>query len=58
MTAPLSDIKAVVAKTLEDGPIDVLVNYAGYVEAGIAEEARYVFIVHIHEAAWLTFSQL
>ncbi|PSN67191.1 hypothetical protein BS50DRAFT_610419 [Corynespora cassiicola Philippines] len=39
VTAPLSDIKAVVAKALEDGPIDVLVNYAGYVEAGIAEEA-------------------
>lgn len=41
VTASLSDIRAVVAKILEDGPIDVLVNNAGYIEAGLAEEARY-----------------
>jgi NAD(P)-dependent dehydrogenase (short-subunit alcohol dehydrogenase family) len=42
VTASLAEIKAVVAKVLEGGPIDVLVNNAGYVEAGVAEEVRYV----------------
>ncbi|KAJ4301947.1 hypothetical protein N0V90_004043 [Kalmusia sp. IMI 367209] len=41
VTAPLSDIKATVAKMLEGGPIDVLVNNAGYIEAGLAEEVSY-----------------
>jgi short-subunit dehydrogenase len=40
VTASQSDINAVVAKILESGPIDVLVNNAGYIEAGLAEEAR------------------
>jgi hypothetical protein len=42
VTASTSDIQAVVSKILESGPIDVLVNNAGYIEAGLAEEARYV----------------
>lgn len=40
VTASTSDIKAVVEKVLQSGPIDVLVNNAGYIEAGLAEEAR------------------
>jgi NAD(P)-dependent dehydrogenase (short-subunit alcohol dehydrogenase family) len=40
VTASASDIKAVVDKVLESGPIDVIVNNAGYIEAGIAEETR------------------
>jgi NAD(P)-dependent dehydrogenase (short-subunit alcohol dehydrogenase family) len=39
VTASLSDIQNVVAKITEIGPIDVLVNNAGYIEAGLAEEA-------------------
>jgi NAD(P)-dependent dehydrogenase (short-subunit alcohol dehydrogenase family) len=42
VTASPAEIKAVVAKVLEGGPIDVLVNNAGYIEAGLGEEARYV----------------
>jgi NAD(P)-dependent dehydrogenase (short-subunit alcohol dehydrogenase family) len=41
VTASQSEINAVVGKVLEEGPIDVLVNNAGYVEAGLSEEARY-----------------
>jgi NAD(P)-dependent dehydrogenase (short-subunit alcohol dehydrogenase family) len=41
VTASQSEINAVVGKILEEGPIDVLVNNAGYIEAGISEEARY-----------------
>jgi NAD(P)-dependent dehydrogenase (short-subunit alcohol dehydrogenase family) len=41
VTATPSDIQAIVSKVLESGPIDVLVNNAGYIEAGLAEEARY-----------------
>ena len=44
VTSPLSEIKSVVATILEAGPIDVLVNNAGYIEAGLAEEARYILI--------------
>jgi short-subunit dehydrogenase len=40
VTASQSEINGVVAKILAEGPIDVLVNNAGYIEAGIAEEAR------------------
>jgi NAD(P)-dependent dehydrogenase (short-subunit alcohol dehydrogenase family) len=40
VTAPQSDINAVVARMLDEGPIDVLVNNAGYIESAIAEEAR------------------
>jgi NAD(P)-dependent dehydrogenase (short-subunit alcohol dehydrogenase family) len=43
VTATPADIQAVVSKVLESGPIDVLVNNAGYIEAGLAEEARYEF---------------
>lgn len=42
VTAPLSKIQAVVASILESGPVDVLVNNAGYIEGGLAEEARCV----------------
>lgn len=42
VTAPALDLKAAVAEILVNGPIDVLVNNAGYIEAGIAEETRYV----------------
>lgn len=41
VTASQSEINAVVSKVLEEGPIDVLVNNAGYIEVGLAEEARY-----------------
>jgi NAD(P)-dependent dehydrogenase (short-subunit alcohol dehydrogenase family) len=41
VTSSPSDIKIVVGKVLEEGPIDVLVNNAGYIEAGLAKEARY-----------------
>jgi len=41
VTTAASDINAVVNKILEGGPIDVLVNNAGYIEAAVAEEARY-----------------
>jgi NAD(P)-dependent dehydrogenase (short-subunit alcohol dehydrogenase family) len=41
VTASPSKIQAVVSKIRESGPIDVLVNNAGYIEAGLAEEARY-----------------
>lgn len=40
VTAPQSEINATIAEVLQKGPIDVLVNCAGYIEAGIAEEAR------------------
>lgn len=40
VTARQSELNAVVGKILEEGPIDVLVNNAGYIEAGLAEEAR------------------
>ena len=40
VTASTTDIKSVVDKVLESGPIDVIVNNAGYIEAGIAEETR------------------
>jgi NADP-dependent 3-hydroxy acid dehydrogenase YdfG len=38
VTASASEIKAIINKVLESGPIDVMVNNAGYIEAGIAEE--------------------
>ncbi|OAK97442.1 NAD(P)-binding protein, partial [Phaeosphaeriaceae sp. SRC1lsM3a] len=41
ITASASDVKAVVDQVLESGPIDVIVNNAGYIEAGIAEETNY-----------------
>lgn len=41
VTASQSEINAVVATILEEGPIDVLVNSAGYIEAALTEEARY-----------------
>ncbi|KAF1975729.1 NAD(P)-binding protein [Bimuria novae-zelandiae CBS 107.79] len=41
VTAPLSEIKVVAASILESGPIDVLVNNAGYIEAGMSEEVSY-----------------
>lgn len=41
VTAPPSEIKAAIEKVLEAGPIDVLVNNAGYIEAGLAEETTY-----------------
>lgn len=40
ITASASDVKAVVDQVLESGPIDVIVNNAGYIEAGIAEETK------------------
>jgi NAD(P)-dependent dehydrogenase (short-subunit alcohol dehydrogenase family) len=40
-TAPLSAFQDVVAQALENGPIDVLVNNAGYMQVGMAEEIRY-----------------
>jgi NAD(P)-dependent dehydrogenase (short-subunit alcohol dehydrogenase family) len=40
VTASQSEINATIAKILEGGPIDVLVNNAGYIESAIAEEAR------------------
>jgi NAD(P)-dependent dehydrogenase (short-subunit alcohol dehydrogenase family) len=43
VTATPASIQATVAEILESGPIDVLVNNAGYIEAGLAEEARYEF---------------
>ncbi|KAF2871948.1 putative hydroxybutyrate dehydrogenase [Massariosphaeria phaeospora] len=41
VTATESEIKGIVAKILEGGPIDVIVNNAGYIEAGLAEETSY-----------------
>lgn len=49
------DLKAVVAEILADGPIDVLVNNAGYIEAGIAEETRYV-ILNFADGSIFSFS--
>jgi len=40
VTASQTEIDAVIAKILEEEPIDVLVNNAGYIEAALAEEAR------------------
>jgi NADP-dependent 3-hydroxy acid dehydrogenase YdfG len=40
VTASQTEINSIVAKILEVGPIDVLVNNAGYIEAALAEEAR------------------
>jgi NAD(P)-dependent dehydrogenase (short-subunit alcohol dehydrogenase family) len=40
VTAPQSHINETIGKILEEGPIDVLVNNAGYIEAGLAEETR------------------
>jgi len=45
VTAAASDINAVVNKVLEGGPIDVLVNNAGYIEAAMAEEVRYADMI-------------
>ena len=43
VTAPIAEIKKVVAQILEDvGSVDVLVNNAGYVHAGMIEETRFV----------------
>ena len=42
VTDPLSKIQAVVSEILEAGAIDVLVNNAGYIEASLVEEARYI----------------
>ena len=53
VTAPLSEIKAVAASILESGPVDVLVNNAGYIEAGISEEVRCVLFTGVLEAFWL-----
>jgi NAD(P)-dependent dehydrogenase (short-subunit alcohol dehydrogenase family) len=47
VTASLSDLRSVIEKTLEEGPLDVLVNNARYIEAGIAEETRYAFPISI-----------
>ncbi|PVI02402.1 NAD(P)-binding protein [Periconia macrospinosa] len=41
VTAPRSEIDAVVQNILKENTIDVLVNNAGYVEAGLAEEVTY-----------------
>ncbi|CAI6336687.1 unnamed protein product [Periconia digitata] len=41
VTSSPSDIQAAAAKVLKGGPIDVLVNNAGYIEAALAEEASY-----------------
>ena len=41
VTDSQSEINGTVAETLKEGPIDVLVNSAGYIEAGLAEEARF-----------------
>jgi NAD(P)-dependent dehydrogenase (short-subunit alcohol dehydrogenase family) len=41
VTATQSEINAVVGKILEGGPIDVVVNNAGYIEAAMVEEARF-----------------
>ncbi|KAF2261283.1 NAD(P)-binding protein [Lojkania enalia] len=41
VTASQDEISAIVLDILNDGPIDVLVNNAGYIEAGLAEEASY-----------------
>lgn len=41
VTATPSAIRAVIEKVIEEGPIDVLVNNAGYIEGGLAEEIRY-----------------
>jgi NAD(P)-dependent dehydrogenase (short-subunit alcohol dehydrogenase family) len=38
--ASLSEYKAVFDAALATGPIDVLVNNAGYIEGGMAEEVR------------------
>jgi NAD(P)-dependent dehydrogenase (short-subunit alcohol dehydrogenase family) len=43
ITSSLEDIKAIVSRMIEEaGGIDVLVNNAGYVEAGFIEEQSYV----------------
>jgi NAD(P)-dependent dehydrogenase (short-subunit alcohol dehydrogenase family) len=45
VTASQTSINATFAQILEEnGTIDVLVNNAGYIEGGIAEELRYVQI--------------
>jgi NADP-dependent 3-hydroxy acid dehydrogenase YdfG len=41
VTAPKSEIDAVIAEILKENTIDVLVNNAGYIEAGLAEEVSY-----------------
>jgi NAD(P)-dependent dehydrogenase (short-subunit alcohol dehydrogenase family) len=40
VTASQTEINGIIAEILKEGPIDVLVNSAGYIEAGLAEEAR------------------
>jgi NADP-dependent 3-hydroxy acid dehydrogenase YdfG len=40
VTAPQSEINAVMEAILETESVDVLVNNAGYIEAGLAEETR------------------
>jgi NAD(P)-dependent dehydrogenase (short-subunit alcohol dehydrogenase family) len=40
VTDPLTQIQGVVDQVLNNGPVDVLVNNAGYIEAGLAEETR------------------
>jgi NAD(P)-dependent dehydrogenase (short-subunit alcohol dehydrogenase family) len=40
VTASQPELDGTIRAILEKGPIDVLVNCAGYIEAGIAEEAR------------------
>jgi NAD(P)-dependent dehydrogenase (short-subunit alcohol dehydrogenase family) len=39
--APISAFQDVVAQALENGPIDVLVNNAGYMGMGMVEETRF-----------------
>jgi NADPH:quinone reductase-like Zn-dependent oxidoreductase len=39
VTAPQAEIDTIIGKILHEGPIDVLVNNAGYIEAALAEEA-------------------
>ena len=40
VTAPRAEIDAFVQAVIEESPVDVLVNNAGYIEAGICEEVK------------------
>ena len=42
VAAPSLDTRAVINKVLKAGPVDVLVNNAGYAKAGPYEEMRHV----------------
>jgi NAD(P)-dependent dehydrogenase (short-subunit alcohol dehydrogenase family) len=50
VTKSQSEINGIVDEILKEGPIDVLVNNAGYIEAAMAEEARSAYRVAISES--------